>query len=357
VSSKFNLEAILTYITNGPVDTEFRITRFEEDRVWELIVNSDPYIPLCCGRQTGKTTLMYQLRDRLRTHDFGAVYLYLGNMSDLGPSRFYEVICEDILQQLPNCFGNNVPSAVPKNVTDQPAFVDFMEWVATKSMRCTKIVIMLDEVGGVPHGFANSFWGGLRSIFTQKGSFRRLMFVLAGELDMSALATGDNSPLANVCVTPFIDLVDFSRDQVEEVVKAGLPNRAVLVDAVYGWTSGHPYLTQKLCTVITGDIAANPARWTGQTPLDRVDELVTAYFLDREDSNLLHLQNFLNEAPVYRERVRRILSGELTRATPRNRDLAVLGIIKPGPDRVYGIRNRIYEMAMRNYLEDYPEAK
>jgi hypothetical protein len=299
---------------------------------------------------------MYQLRDRLRTVGFGAVYLYLGNMSDLGQPRFYEVICEDILRQVPNCFGDNVAPAVPKNVTDQPGFVDFMAWLATRTMRCTKIVIMLDEVGGVPHDFANSFWGGLRSIFTRKGSFRRLMFVLAGELDMSALTTGDNSPLSNVCVTPFIDLVDFSRDQVEEVVKVGLPNTSVLVDAVYGWTSGHPYLTQKLCAVIAGDIIANPADWTGQTPLHRVDGLVSAYFLDREDSNLLHLQNFLNKAPMYRERIRRILSGESTRATPKNRDLAVLGIIKPA-DRVYRIRNRIYEMAMRNYLEDYPEAK
>jgi hypothetical protein len=349
------MEAKLTYVTNGPIDAGFRVKRSEEDVVWELIVHGDPYIPLCCGRQMGKTTLMYQLRDRLRAEGFGAVYLYLGNMSDLAPGRFYEVICGDILKQLHNCMNKDVAPANAHNVSDQPAFIEFMEWIATKSERCTKVIVMLDEVGGVPHAFAKSFWGGLRSIFTRKGVFRRLMFVFAGELDMSVLATSNSSPLVNVCVTPFVELNDFTREEVAQLVAAGLPSSDTLVEAIYEWTSGHPYLTQKLCTWIESDRIASPAYWSSGKPQDRIDQLVVMNFLNQEDSNLLHLENYLDRAPAYRERVRQILAGDRALPTRRNRELAVLGVVKRGLDNKYRIRNRIYELAMRSYLEDYPE--
>lgn len=345
----------LIYTTNGPVDDGFRIKRSEEDGIRELIVNDGPYVPLCCGRQMGKTTLMYQIRDRLQADDFGTAYLYLGNMSDLSSARFYEVICDELFKQLANCCESNIARPNARIVTDQPAFVDFMEWIATKTGRCNKIVIMLDEVGGVPREFASSFWGGLRSIFTRRGVFRRLRFVLAGELDLSYLATSNNSPLINVCVTPFVELSDFTNNNVAELVEAGLPGCDSISDSVYGWTSGHPYLTQKLCTLIATDKTAHPEDWSDASIKDRIDKLVTMYFQNREDSNLLHLENCLNQKPNYRKRIQRIMTDGSVGSTPMYRELAILGVVKLGTDHQYRIRNRLYELAMRNYLEDYQE--
>ena len=108
---------------------------------------------------------------------------------------------------------------------------------------------MLDEVGGVPSNIASSFWNGLRGIFTKGGVLRQVIFLLAGELDMRQLVVGANSPLANVCINPFIDLRDCTKDQVRTLVHAGLPKDERLVDEIEEWTAGHPYLTQKLCAL------------------------------------------------------------------------------------------------------------
>jgi hypothetical protein len=351
------------YTTGGPIDTGFRIARREEESVWKLLVDGDLYVPLCCARQLGKTTLMYQLRERLQKEGFGAVYLYLGGRNDQSAARFYKSICEGILVQVATCLDKDTAPPNIASVDDQLAFSDFIEWLAGKTGRCGRIVIMLDEVGSVPDLVASSFWGGMRSFFTRRGLFRRIMFVLAGELDMYVLATGNNSPLANVCVTPFIELDDLTISEVATLVSVGLPSSVPLADAVHRWTSGHPYLSQKLCMLIQADMAVNASIWSMENGggsvsdvTERVEALVTKAFPQDVDANIIHIENVLNRTPEYRKRLQRVMREGSIGFTPTTRALAVIGILKLHPDRRYRIRNPIYQRMLQNYFEDYVDS-
>lgn len=51
--------------------------------------------------------------------------------------------------------------------------------------------------------------------------------------------------------------------------------------------------------------------------------------------------------------MRDILCNGAMPVTPVTKELAVLGIVKLGADRRYGIRNHIYELALGNYVEDF----
>ncbi len=242
------------FVAGGPLDPiddkDICLERSKFKEIMEHIETQSLYIPLCCARQTGKTTLLYRLRHELKMNEYGCVYFYLGNLGRLSEMRFYQILCKEMESQLQNCFSDKTNyNLLSKNVVDQPSLLYYLKEVAHESSNCRKIIIMLDEVGGVPQEFANSFWGGLRSIYTQGGIFRRFIFIFAGALEMNKLATSKNSPLLNVCISP-MSLTDFTLDQVQQLISGKLQDGKLLSPAIYEWTSGHPYLTQKLCATI-----------------------------------------------------------------------------------------------------------
>jgi hypothetical protein len=321
----------VTYETAGPVENGPIVKRREEDNVIKRIIARRAYVALCCGRQTGKTTFMYQLRERLRALGAGVAYLYLGGLRDVPASRFYERICIRILEDLDKWLRDDVARPNAQNVIDQPAFGDFIHWVALKSGRCNRVVIMLDEVGAVPEAFSRSFWGGLRAIFHEKGILDKVTFVLAGELDMNEMATGNNSPLLNVCVT--VDLQDFTRDDVRTLAAVALPTSDALVDGVYYWTGGHPYLTQKVCELVEAAVSADENFLKVVSGVDPVKKIIDEHFRFDVDPNLVHIRNYLNSEPEHRKRVRTILENGPMPYTQLNHELAVVGIVKLGSDR------------------------
>ncbi len=56
------------------------VPRPELDRIQTHIANADLYIALRSPRQTGKTTLLFQLQANLHGHGYGAAYVDLYNV-------------------------------------------------------------------------------------------------------------------------------------------------------------------------------------------------------------------------------------------------------------------------------------
>ncbi|MHB8636714.1 MAG: AAA-like domain-containing protein [Fimbriimonadaceae bacterium] len=123
------------------------------------------------------------------------------------------------------------------------------------------VTVFFDEIDAtrsLPFS-ADEFFAAIRECFNrrvQDPAFNRLTFCLLGVAVPSDLI---NSPTS----TPFnvgerIYLKDFTREEATSLA-AGLNNRRSttnnqqLLDRVFHWTNGHPYLTQSLCAAIAAD--------------------------------------------------------------------------------------------------------
>src|SRR5690606_40829476 len=81
--------------------------------------------------------------------------------------------------------------------------------------------------------------------------FARLSFVLAGECDPLSIAPDPS--LSPFEVSQEIRLTDFTRDDLDTFateLNLSSCDATIALDRIYYWTSGHPYLTQKLARAV-----------------------------------------------------------------------------------------------------------
>jgi WD40 repeat protein len=122
-----------------------------------------------------------------------------------------------------------------------------------------RVVLFLDEIDvaqSLPFS-ANEFFAAIRHCYTRRAEdpeFERLSFCLAGVATPSDLI---DDPLT----TPFnigtrIELTDFEEAEATRLAEGlGRPDdeAAALIHRVLHWTSGHPYLTQRMCQAVQAD--------------------------------------------------------------------------------------------------------
>lgn len=342
----------------GPLESDdpVNIRRKELDEILHQVEHGDLYIALRSSRQTGKTTLLYQAQDELRNKGYGVVYLDLENLKGLNEPAFYQHLCNEIETKLKDLLN---PDSVRRinNIVNQPTFIDYLEAISRDISQARRIILMLDEVGGIPDDVSNTFLSGIRWVLNAgRGPsgeiYKKLMFVLAGALDLQ-LQVGRNSPLENVCQT--ISLDDFSleqtRDLVDKLTDLTSEEKEGLAEAIYHWANGHPYLTQRLCYLIEN--CSEYRTGALEEPEVFVKSLVEdeIIYADPPDPNLNHILRHLGDDERYMRILHQILEGQQKRGSETLRNLSVIGIVKR--DRgYYVIRNEIYREALCNYFKE-----
>jgi len=141
------------------------------------------------------------------------------------------------------------------------------------------LVVFVDEVDFVrslPFR-TDEFFGGIRHFYNRRATDRRfelLSFVLIGTADPLELISDPN-------LTPFnigrrIELQDFKLQECGPLAKGLSDDPMVassLMERIIYWTSGHPYLTQRLCEMVAENGAIKSAE---------VDRIVAQIFLSDE---------------------------------------------------------------------------
>ena len=135
----------------------------------------------------------------------------------------------------------------------QRFFEALYQVVLSKSER--RLVIFVDEldtVRSLPFS-SDEFFAAIRQCFNERSVdpvWSRLTFCLLGVATPSDLIKDPH-------ISPFnigrrIVLEDFKKDEVAKLV-AGLEagdRGEILLERIFGWTNGHPYLTQRLCRAV-----------------------------------------------------------------------------------------------------------
>ncbi|MBD2770616.1 CHASE2 domain-containing protein [Iningainema tapete] len=213
------------------------------------------------------------------------------------------------------------------------------------------VVIFVDEIDTtLSLNFTDDFFAAIRYFYVARSlepEFRRLSFVLIGVATPSDL-------IRDAKRTPFnigqrVDLTDFTFEEAKPLADGlGLPKDEAkqVLRWVLKWTGGHPYLTQRLCSIIREQ---GKSRWSKAD----VDSVVRSTFLgamSKQDNNLQFVRDMLTKrAPdiegvltTYREicRGKRSVSDEEQSIVKSH--LKLSGVVRLENARLC-VRNPIYE--------------
>lgn len=250
------------------------------------------YCYILTPRQMGKSSLMLQTIKNLPKQGVLSVIVDLQKIGkNLSEELWYKSVLRSVQRSLKLDFDIGRWWTSNRGVSSSQMFVDFFEDLLSKMDG--RIIIFIDEIDTtLTFDFRDNFFIGIRSMFNaraENSDFNRLSFVLLGSASPSDLIEDRTRTPFNIGRT--ISLRFFNRDDASplerglEVAYPGLGKE--ILNRIFFWTNGHPYLTQKLCQIVVE---------SGLKELsdERVDKLVEKHFLLDEVGDEKHLQ-FIRE--------------------------------------------------------------
>ncbi len=282
----------LTFKAGGTLkESNFYIERAADQELTSALLRGE-FCYVLAPRQMGKSSLRYRVARQLsKQHGVVCATIDLtgiGTSTTTTAEAWFTGIARELVRQT----GSSVLAAAMKEYwTDQgklppvQRFVGFLREVwLTQTLG--KVVVFVDEIDAIrtlPFS-SDDFFAAIRSIYNARSDdlvYERLSFCLLGVAQPGDL-------IRNEQITPFnigtrIDLADFERGQLASLA-SGLQQTgadpARLLDAIFDWTNGHPYMVQTLCDALAPAHISPP-----QVPLGQeskyVSSLVERLFLQR----------------------------------------------------------------------------
>jgi hypothetical protein len=345
-------EDLYPFKTRGPLlysrDDDLIVERREMERA--LRIARQPavtqYVAILSTRQTGKTTLLFALMERLRELYF-CVFVDLSVLRAHDAAACFRYVAFQMLNDLQTQYGGQVALEYDSQIESATDFERFLSELA-RSVPAPRILLLFDEVGGLNHDASDTFFNTWRAIFHNGRKpgcedLSKYLCVFSGAVDLQQLTSGMNSPL-NICEKLY--LADLDQAAVAQIVghfgRMGVETAPEVAEYVYQLTSGHPYLTMRLCALAA---ETHPNKITTESISAAVERLLA------DDDNLSHVIRQLEENPQARRRLKSILDGRhyhFMRSDPVLAALEMIGAIAgTQPCRV---RNALYERALRAYF-------
>lgn len=344
----FNVGAPLHAVRPGYV------RRPADDLLYEAIVAGN-YAHIIAPDRTGKSSLIASTSARLQNNGVKVAILNLAQIGDrdggTDAGRWYYSIAYRLLRQfrlkvdLQNWWQDK------SFLSNRQRLVEFYAEVVLQNIQ-GKVVVFVDEVQQIAElPFTEHLLASIRVAHNARSTepeFARLTFVLIGECDAFELAKDpQSSPFA---ISQEIRLGDFSRQDLDVfATELNLPaaDAGQALDRVFYWTSGQPYLSQKLCRCIARE------RLSGDI-MEGIDRLAIHQLAGRAALNSEpHLSHIHREAlrdkkqyeallTVY-GRIRKGIKVEFDPDLGLHRRLLAIGLVVANEQGELQIRNRVYE--------------
>lgn len=229
-------------------------------------------------RQMGKSSLRMRVSERLAQEGYRTATVDLSGLGTAGvtPDAWFAGLCGELATEL------DVPEPVLPPGAPLHGWTRFLGDLVDADPE--PLVVFFDEIDIVrrlPFGGADLL-GGIRAVYERRAHdprWRRLMVCVVGAATPDALSAASGGAPFNVGTR--IELRDFTRLEAATLAD-GLPD-PTLLETVYQWTAGHPYMTLRLCEELARE-------GTDETPpAPRVAELVRRLFLDGGPSGDVNL--------------------------------------------------------------------
>ncbi len=339
--------------TGGTIRSDSLYVRRPADDELPEALAAGEFCWVLAPRQIGKSSLMVRAIDRLRSEERRCVTLDLLIIgSQTSEESFYFGLLDEIASQLE--LGTDLETFWQKRSRSSPAgrWSRFFRQVLLEREK-GQIVIFIDEVDAVldlPFA-ADDFFDSIRGVYNRREvdqAFRRLTFCLLG-------VTAPSEVIRDRRRTPFnvgrvIRLEDFTPSEARALLPALAdlsPDPEALLAAILEWTSGHPYMTQRICRALSEKVEG--AGSAGERVRSVAEEL---FFGAPSDANLRSAQNELLRAgsaiPEMLALYERLLTGSDVKVDALDavqRALILTGMVASrvvGGKALLRVRNRIY---------------
>ncbi len=335
------------FYTNGalPADHPYYVLR-PADHDAQRALQQGKIIYAIAPRQVGKTSLLKRLVARLESQGWHCCQIDLATFRNLEQSRWFQQMGERITRACGT-------SAASRPLNDQQDFRTFLldEIGLGRSTPTTRLALFFDEAEGLLGlDFADEFLMTLRDLYQQRDTYPgQLLISFAGAVDPQVLITDPSISPFNIAEE--IVLNDFTPSEAytltTHLAHTGRPVEPDVHRQIYVWTSGHPYLTQRLCEIITAWIEARQLPRISSTVVD--DAVQGGLLAPRiRDKNIKHVLNAITNPALSSSRLwRRIMAGEPVYATESGfYGLYLTGAVTEAADGQIQIRNQIYRVAL-----------
>ena len=252
-----------------PADSSTYVEREADERFYQALNNGE-YCYVLNPRQTGKSSLMVRTMERLRTQGFACIAIDLTEIGmDISKEQWYRAVIECLVNELRDQ-DINLDDFDLETWCNRHKFLSPMQqlnkFIEDKLVtQPKKVVIFVDEINCVLSpslkGKLDDFFALIRSCHNRrarKPEFNRITFALLGVAIPSDLIGDLNKTPFNIGTK--IELNGFHLHEAEPLIQklqGKVSNPHAVLQAVLDWTGGQPFLTQKICELITNGMEAS----------------------------------------------------------------------------------------------------
>ncbi len=315
------------------------------DREAQQAVLQGKYFYTIAPRQMGKTSLLKRLRACLDAWGWQCCIVDLSILQGLEQAVWFTSLGKELVRQLPGV----QPISLHHHLDFKAFLLDHIG--LGKRHPPVQLALFLDEIEGLmTYPFSDVFLMVLRELYNQRDTYPgHFLLGCAGATDLTAWIK--NPHLSPFNVAQPITLKDFTPEETQQLTchlaELGLPVAEEVHRHIYDWTSGQPYLTQRICAILEG--WSQGGDMTVLTPRE-VDRAVHERILSPQcrDANVRHVQNVIGLLqPPASTLWQRLVSGQVVSVhEPGFVALELTGAVTETPDQYLRLRNRLYQTAL-----------
>lgn len=331
------------------------VRRAADDNLYQTLVAGN-YAHVMAPDRMGKSSLIAATSARLQNNGVKVAVLNLSQISERDggsdAGRWYYSIAYRLLRQLRLKVDLQTWWQDNAILSNRQRLVEFFAEVILQNVQ-EQIVVFVDDIQCVEDlPFDEHLLASIRATHNARVTepdFSRLGFAIVGECDPQNLEL--DPAMSPFVISQEIKLGDFSREDLDifaAELNLSVADAKVALDRIFEWTSGQPYLSQKLARSvareqISGDIKGH------------VDRIAMHQLAGRgaihNEPHLNHLHRLITEDKKNHEsllnlygRIRKGITVNHDSESKVQRRLLASGLVVDDGSGNLAVRNKVYEM-------------